>query len=171
MIVMAICMGSIESIRDITERKKGEEALLESREYLNKIINCIGDPVFVKDSEHSFVLVNNAESALVGRPPEELLGKTDYDFFPKEQVDIFWKQDDLVLETGEENTNEEMITDAKGYTRTIVTKKTLYRDKSGERFIVGVIRDITDRKQVEQALQDKDYLAWRSGHCHKHSSH
>ena len=151
-------IGSIESIRDISRRKRDEEALLESREYLNKIINSIADPVFVKDSKHSFVLVNNALSALVGRPPEELLGKTDCDFFPEEQVDIFWKQDDLVLDTGEENTNEETITDAKGYTRTIVTKKTLYRDKSGEKFIVGVIRDITDRMQVEQALQDKDYL-------------
>jgi len=151
-------IGSIESIRDISKRKRGEEALLASQEYLDKIINCIGDPIFVKDSEHRFVLVNNAESALAGRPYEGLLGRTDYEFFPKEQVDIFWKQDDLVLDTGEENTNEETITDAKGYVRTIVTKKTLYRDKSGEKFIVGVIRDITDRKQVEQALQDKDYL-------------
>ena len=51
-----------------------------------------------------------------------------------------------------------MITDAQGDTRTVVTKKTLYEDKSGERFIVGVIRDITERKRAEQVLRDKDYL-------------
>jgi PAS domain S-box-containing protein len=150
--------GSIESIRDISKRKRNEEELLESKEYLNKIINSIGDPIFVKDCDHKFVLVNRALSALVGRTSEELLGKTDYNFFPKEQVDIFLQQDNLVLHTGEENINEERITDAGGNVRTIVTKKTLYKDKSGEKLIVGVIRDITDRKQAEQALQFKDYL-------------
>jgi PAS domain S-box-containing protein len=151
-------IGFIESIRDITKRKMEEEELQESKDYLNKIINSIGDPIFVKDSNHRLVLVNNAESALAGRPPEELLGKTDYDFFPKEQVDVFWKQDSLVLETGEENLNEEMITDAQGNIRTVVTKKTLYTDKSGKKFIVGVVRDITERKRAEQALQNKDYM-------------
>jgi PAS domain S-box-containing protein len=153
-----IWMGAIESIRDITERKMGETALLESREYLNKIIDCIADPIFVKDSKHRLVLVNSAESKLAGKPPEELLGKTDYDFFPLEQVDVFWKQDDLVLKTGQENVNEEKITDAQGDIRTIVTKKTLYKDNSGEKFIVGVIRDITEHKRAEQELRNKDYL-------------
>jgi PAS domain S-box-containing protein len=151
-------MGSIESIRDITKRKMAEDALLDSREYLNKIINCIADPIFVKDSDHRFVLVNDALIALIGRPPKELLGKNDYDIFPKEQVEVFWKQDHLVLETGMENVNEEMVSGASGDVHTIVTKKTLYTDKSGEKFIVGVIRDITDRKRAEQALQNKDYL-------------
>ncbi|MBN1235977.1 MAG: PAS domain S-box protein [Methanotrichaceae archaeon] len=153
-----VWMGAIESIRDITERKMGEKALLESREYLHKIIDCIADPIFVKDSEHRLVLVNSAECALAGKPPQELIGKMDYDFFPLEQVNVFWKQDDLVLKTGQENVNEEMITDSQGNIRTIVTKKTLYKDKSGEKFIVGVIRDITERKNVEQELRDKDYL-------------
>jgi PAS domain-containing protein len=107
--------------REIQDRELAEEELLKSKEYLDEIINCIGDPIFVKDGEHRLVLANNAESALAGRPPEELLGKTDYDFFPKEQVEVFWKQDCLVLETGEENVNEEMITDARGNVRTIIT--------------------------------------------------
>lgn len=151
-------IGSIESIRDITKRKMEEQALLESKDYLNKIINSVGDPIFVKDREHRFVLVNNALCILVGRSREELLGKSDYDFFPEEQADIFWQVDDIVFESGEENMNEEILTEAQGNICTIVTKKTLYTDKSGERFIVGVIRDITERKRVEQALQNKDYL-------------
>jgi hypothetical protein len=53
--------------------------------------------------------------------------------------------------------NEE-ITDAQGNTRTIITKKTLYTDKAGEKFIVGVIRDITERKHAEEALHYKDRL-------------
>ena len=98
-------------------------------------------------------MVNNALCILAGRERKDLIGRTDYDFFPREQVDIFWEKDEIVFETGEENENEEKITDARGSTRTIVTKKTLYKDKAGDKFIVGVIRDITERKEAELALQ------------------
>jgi PAS domain S-box-containing protein len=73
-------------------------------------------------------MVNNAFCTLVGWSQEELLGMSDYDFFPKEQADVFWQIDDIVFESGEENVNEEMITDAQGKVCTIVTKKTLYTD-------------------------------------------
>ena len=52
---------------DITDRKQAEQALRESKEYLNQIINCIGDPVFVKDRQHKLILINNAHAVLLGR--------------------------------------------------------------------------------------------------------
>ncbi|MEI6103093.1 MAG: PAS domain S-box protein [Methanothrix sp.] len=146
-------LGAIESIRDITESKRAKEELQESKDYLEKIINSIGDPLFVKNRQHQFVLVNNAFCALSGRSCEELLGKMDYDFFPEEQVDVFLEKDERVFETGKENVNEETITDSQGVDRTIITKKTLYTDISGNRFIVGIIRDITERKWAEEELQ------------------
>jgi len=147
-------LGAIESIRDITESKRAKEELQESKDYLEKIINSIGDPLFVKNRQHQFVLVNNAFCALSGRSCEELLGKTDYDFFPAEQVDVFLEKDERVFETGKENVNEETITDYQGKNRTIITKKTLYTDKSENKFIVGIIRDITERKWAEVELQE-----------------
>ncbi|MEM5789592.1 MAG: PAS domain S-box protein, partial [Syntrophobacteraceae bacterium] len=146
-------LGAVGLLEDVTSHRQTEEALRESREFLEKIINSISDPIFVKDRQHRLVLVNDAECVLAGRRREEILGRTDYDFFPKEQVDIFWEKDETVFETGEENENEEQITDGRGLTRTIITKKTLYTDKSRSKFIVGVIRDITDRKEAERALQ------------------
>ncbi|HPS92745.1 MAG TPA: PAS domain S-box protein, partial [Methanothrix sp.] len=146
-------LGAIESIRDITEIKRAKEELQESRDRLEKIINSIGDPLFVKDRQHQFVLVNEAFCALSGRSREELLGKLDYDFFPSEQVEVFLEKDEKVFETGKENVNEETITDSQGIDRTIITKKTLYADNFGNRFIVGIIRDITERKWAEEALQ------------------
>ena len=146
-------LGAIESIRDITEIKRTKEELQESKDYLEKIINSIGDPLFVKNRQHQFVLVNDAMCALSGRSREELLGKLDYDFFPSEQVAVFLEKDEKVFETGKENVNEETITDSQGIDRTIVTKKTLHTDNFGNRFIVGIIRDITERKWAEVELQ------------------
>jgi PAS domain S-box-containing protein len=140
------------------QREKAEKELHESRDYLDKIINTIPDPIFVKDRQHRFVLVNDAECALAGHNREEMIGKTDYDFFPKEQVDIFWQKDEVVFETGRENINEEVLTGAQGRTHTILTNKSLYSDKDGNEFIVGTIRDISERKKSEEALQNSELM-------------
>jgi len=146
-------LGAVGLVEDITERKNSEQALRKSQEFLGKIVNSINDHIFVKDRQHRLILVNDAECALAGRERDDLIGRTDYDFFPKDQVDVFWENDEIVFETGQENENEEEITDAQGRTRTIVTKKTLYTDKAGDKFLVGIIRDITERKQAELALK------------------
>jgi PAS domain S-box-containing protein len=146
-------LGAVGLFEDITAQRQAEEALGESREFLGKIANSISDPIFIKDRQHRLILVNDAECILAGRKREEILGRTDYDLFPKEQVDVFWEKDEAVFETGEENESEEQITDGKGLTRTIITKKALYKDKARNKFIVGVIRDITERKDAELALQ------------------
>ena len=139
-------LGAVGLLEDISERK-------QSGEYLRKLANSISDPIFVKDRQHRLTLVNDAECALTGRERKDLIGKTVYDLFPKEQADIFWGRDEIVFETGEESENEAQITDAQGSARTVVTKKTIYTDKAGNRFIVGVMRDITERKEAELALQ------------------
>jgi PAS domain S-box-containing protein len=74
---------------DITERRKTEKALRESEEdlknsteYLNQIINCLGDPIFVKDEKHRFVVVNDALCTFSGKRREELLGNEPFKFLP-----------------------------------------------------------------------------------------
>jgi PAS domain S-box-containing protein len=154
--------GAVAYLRDITEGKIMDEALSKSRDFLDKIINSIGDPIFVKDCQHRYILVNDAHSNLVGRNPEELMGKTPYDLYPREQADIFCKNDDEVFETGIENLNEEKVTDVGGTTHTVITRKTLYKDKSGNEFLVGIARDITDRKLMEnELLEARDDLELR----------
>jgi PAS domain S-box-containing protein len=146
-------LKNLRLTREVAERKQAELALEGSRDYLAKIINSIADPIFVKDREHRLVLVNDAECTLAGSRREELIGRTDYDFFPREQVDIFWQKDEIVFETGQENINEEEITDALGRKRIILTKKSLFTDLLGDRYIVGIIRDITGLKETEVALR------------------
>ncbi len=124
-----------------------------SVEYFQTIINCMGDPVFVKDENHIYVFVTHALCEMFNRPYHEWIGRTDYDFFPEEQADVFRMHDRRVLETGEKYSNEEEIIDGHGTARVIETKKTLYVSKDGERYIIGTARDVTERKRSEEALR------------------
>lgn len=73
--------------------------------------------------------------------------------FPKEQVEVFLKMDAGVLDTGTENVNEESVSNlSSGEVRTIVTRKTRYIDPAGKRFLVGVIRDITERNRAAEQM-------------------
>jgi PAS domain S-box-containing protein len=143
-------------VEDITESKRAEEALVDARKYLDKIINSISDPLFVKDRRHRWVLANDALCSFMGQTREDILGKSDYDYFPGEEADVFWAKDEEVFTSGLENVNEETITDARGNIHTVVTNKTLFTDDKGEQFIVAVIRDITDRKIAEDALLESE---------------
>ncbi|PKL66005.1 MAG: hypothetical protein CVV32_02125 [Methanomicrobiales archaeon HGW-Methanomicrobiales-3] len=145
-------VGAIESLRDVTHQKMIDRALRESNTYLDAVINTMADPLFIKDREYRFVKVNDSFCQFTGHSREELVGKTDYDFFRKDEADTYRTMDDGVFATGHENENEETLTDSYGNTHTIVTKKTRYTNTAGEEFIVGIIRDITERKQTELAL-------------------
>jgi PAS domain S-box-containing protein len=138
--------------KELAERELIENELRSSRGFLDGIINAIEDPVFAKDEQHRFALLNGALCKLLGHPKEELIGKSDYDFSPKEEADAFWEKDDLVFKTGETNVSEEAHTSS-GELRWISTKKSLYRDPvTGNKYIVGVIRDLTQRRHMEDML-------------------
>ena len=138
---------------DITERKRAQLELEEQRAYLENIINTIPDPLFVKDRDHTWILLNDAYCSFMGYSREELLGKSDYDFFPDEEAKVFWEKDEEVFETGRENINEEQFTDGHGTTHTVITRKKSYTTKKGEQMLVGTIRDVTDRRRAEERLR------------------
>jgi PAS domain S-box-containing protein len=142
-----------KSIQYTIERKKNQTSTQKSKDYLDKIINSVASPIFVKDDKHNFCLVNDALCKLLNLNREELIGKTGMEHFPDDQQEVFFTKDKEVLNTGKENINEEQLTDGTGKIRTIVTSKTLYTDSADNKFLVGVINDITERKQVENKIQ------------------
>ncbi|MHC4535643.1 MAG: PAS domain-containing protein, partial [Planctomycetota bacterium] len=146
-------LHSVSIQRDITERKKAQDELKRSKEFITNVINTLDDPFFVKDQEHRWFMLNNAACEVMGRPREELIGKSDYDLFAKEQADKFWERDSFVLENGQTDLNEEEIT-WHGKLHTISTKKSLFTDSiTGRKFITGTIRDITEQKTFEKELK------------------
>lgn len=148
--------------RDISERHRAEHERARTQQFLSLILDAIPDPVFVKDSNHQFVMVNSALSAILGHPAEEIVGRRDEDFVSREEAEIFLSRDRLVLETGVVDLFEERLTDGQGLVHILLTRKGLFVDSSGNRFIVGIIRDVTTDKgneqRLRQSLQEKEVL-------------
>ncbi len=146
--------GTTGIINDITDKILALSELEASKKFLNYTIDAVADPIFVKDEQHRWILLNNAFCKLIGKQREELLGHSDYDFFPKQEADFFWQTDQQVLRTGKENETEEIFTDASGGKHILSTKKTVFENTDGSKIIVGIIRDITRERRKQLAQQE-----------------
>ena len=130
-----------------------DSVLLSDVETLRGIIDAVPHPIFVKDSESRFLIVNAAMCSFMGRSFEHLVGRLDEDFVPKEQADIFVANDRRVIASGEINENEEPFQNELGDHRTIVTRKSRFVLANGEPLLVGCITDISDFRRAEAAIR------------------
>ncbi|OFX27055.1 MAG: hypothetical protein A2033_06315 [Bacteroidetes bacterium GWA2_31_9] len=128
------------------------DELKKVNDFTEMLINNIPDPVFVKDKDHKWILINDALCEMMGHSREEIIGKSDYDYFSKEQADIYWEGDNRVFKTGEMLQIEELLTDSSGNIHYIQTKKRLAQAQNGSNILVCVIRDITQRKLAERDI-------------------
>ncbi len=136
-----------------------EEKSKISEKYYENIINNMGDPVFVKDDQSRLLLVNDAFCKIFDLARDKIIGKTLAEDVPTNEREHFLKIDKQVLLDGKDNIVEESLTVRDGKTRTISTRKTRFTDNDGNKFLVGVIRDITERKQaVEEIKKHRDHL-------------
>lgn len=136
---------------DITKRKQAEIMLLEEKQRVKTILELVGDPIFLKDNEHRIIFANRAFLDLFELDEASVLGKTLAENVPENEMEHFLRVDRSVLDTGISDSCEEELT-VGGTKHTIITKKIRFIDKSENRFLVGSIHDITERKQWEVEL-------------------
>lgn len=125
----------------------------ERNDFLTKTLNTMGDPVFVKDAESRLLLVNDAFCNMFKLERSDIIGKTLAEHVPPEERDSFLAIDRQVIADGKENVNEETLTLPGQKTHTISTKKSRFLDASNNPYLVGIIRDISDRIEAEKQLR------------------
>lgn len=142
---LAVEAGLEKTVNERTDALRGSET------FLNAVLENIPDMIFVKDARTlKFVRFNRAGEELIGRPRSEMLGKSDYDFFPKEQADHFTTSDRSVLASGGTQEVEERISTQAQGERWLRTKKMPIIGSEGEpQFIVGISEDITVKREAE----------------------
>jgi two-component system, cell cycle sensor histidine kinase and response regulator CckA len=140
-------------IRDITDRKRAEDALQGSRAMLAAIIDGTPDAVFVKDRDGRYLLINEAGAAALGRTVEEVLGRDDTAVMEPEAAADIMERDRAVMDSGETVIAEESVI-AEGVSRIFLATKAAYRDAAGEVVgLIGIAHDVTDRRRLEAELQ------------------
>jgi PAS domain S-box-containing protein len=148
------------SCRDISDRKRTEEALNQERRMLRTLIDNLPDQIYVKDKECRKVIANKADVENIGKTKEsEVFGKTDIELFPGHIGERGYDDDNKILKTGKPSFDiEEEFINADGTKRWLLTTKIPLRDKDGNiTGLVGIGHDITERKEiVEELIRSKE---------------
>ena len=136
-------------------QKRLESEVKDTNHFLNAILENIPNMIFVKEANGlRFVRFNRAGEILLGLGRDELLGKNDYDLFPKTQADEFVKKDREVLLKGKmHDISEEPITTKEG-DKWLHTKKIPIEDETGKaQYLLGISEDITESRQYIKAIK------------------
>jgi len=148
-------VGNFGISRDITILKKIESKLAEDRNLLRSLIDNLPDYIYVKDTRYRYIIDNIAHRRFLGASTEEeVIGKTVGDFFPKEFVEQFSRDDQSIIEKGEILVNREELLVVAGKRRWHSTTKVPLRNNEGQVIgLVGISRDITERKEAEEKVR------------------
>ena len=112
-------------------------------------------PVFFKDRAGVYRGCNEAFTALLGRTPAEVVGKSVYDLSPPDLAQVYFEADEALMSAGENQRYESQVQAPSGERLDVIFYKTVLRDADGQvSGLVGTILDITDRKRMEQQLAD-----------------
>ena len=150
-------IGMIGSAMDITDRKRTEEALQKSYSLLHAVIETIPDYVFVKDLQGRYVMLNSNVARFFDKPIEEVIGKTDAQLWSPEIACQLREKDLRIMTTGVAETFEELLVFNNGLSQTTLTTKSPWHDTEGKIIgLIGIARDITERKQAEEALRESE---------------
>jgi PAS domain S-box-containing protein len=142
-------------MQDISAFKHNESKLSNEQHLLRILLDTIPDLVYFKDTKSIFLLTNKAHADHLGlNSPDDFLGKSDADFYPKNLSGKFRKDEIKIIKSGNPVINiEEPVINAKGENKWLSSTKVPFRNAKGKIIgITGIGRDITDRKKTEEEL-------------------
>jgi PAS domain S-box-containing protein len=151
--------GKVIKIRgifqDITYRKLAELQIENERTRLRTLIETIPDLIWLKDADGIYITCNPKFERFFGAKEKDIIGKTDYDFVPKELADNFRMNDNEALKEERPKTNHEWVTFADdGHQEFLETIKTPMRDSENNLIgILGIARDITEVYQSQEEIK------------------
>jgi diguanylate cyclase (GGDEF)-like protein/PAS domain S-box-containing protein len=165
---VTVCAGTIAAVvgtyystrrldRALSLHAQAEKKLALERNVLRTVTDNIPDSIFAKDTEGRYLLANKAFATIHGmKSPDDLLGKTAFDLFPKERANALHTDDLQVMRSGGAE-SERTAVDAEGNVKVLQTTKVPLIDKN--EMVVGIVglhRDITRRKEAEQKLRQSE---------------
>ena len=155
-------IGAIESIRDITDRKREQEELQNNLTFLETLIETIPSPIFLKDRQGRYIGCNDAFARqIVGLPKENIIGKSVFELseaIPSDLADRYHEQDQELFREPGVQVYETQVECFDGVRRDFYFTKATFKDFSGDvAGIVGVMLDITKRKQAELSREQSLY--------------
>ncbi len=143
---------------DMTERKKAENKILELAKFQKSLFNAIPAPIFYKDRSGRYLGFNKAFTDFFGQEEEDLIGKSVYDIGgPRELADVYYQQDNALLEQEGEQIYESQLVDAKGKVHDVVFHKTVFYNASGKvAGLLGFVHDISEQKKSAEILRESE---------------
>ncbi|MGP1386306.1 MAG: PAS domain-containing protein [Thainema sp.] len=151
--------GNVCIFADITERKQAEQALRDSEQRLQTIIDNAPAAIYLLDLENRFLLVNRMYAEINATPSEEMLGKSIYEFWPKPIADTFAASNKTVFETGQLQQVEDVVAHPDGQQHIYISVKFPLCNAAGTPYaICGISTDITEKKRMESQFYQAQRL-------------
>jgi two-component system sensor histidine kinase/response regulator len=154
--------AALENARLLRESQEAARRLAEERNLLRTLVDNLPDHIYIKDLQSRFVLVNAALMRFRGiSTPDEIIGKTDFDLLPGEVAARFYAEEQELIRSGQPLVDQERlsVTSPDGMPRWLLVTKVPLRDPQGQIIgIVGINKDITERKRMEEALAQEQAL-------------
>ena len=158
LLLLALLLAAAFLLRLLRERRALREEAAHQQVVLRALIDHLPESIYIKDAESCFLLANQFVARIMGaQDPDDLTGKTDFDYYPAAEAKKFYADEQAVITSGQPLLRmEESVTDqVTGEQRWFLTTKVPVRDDHGAvKALIGMGQDITERKQTEVALRE-----------------